>query len=93
MDLLQRVKTSLRITHDALDNEIFDLIAACKVDLAVSGLKDINEANPLLVFCVTAYCKAHFGFDNQDAERLQKTYQAAKQHLVFGEMGGIYGTI
>lgn len=89
MDLLTKIKNSLRVTHSVLDDEVLDLIEACKVDLRISGLKTFDETNALVVFVITVYCKANFGFDNQDADRLMKTYMTAKQHLIFGQMGGV----
>lgn len=40
----------------------------------------INVVDPLIKRAITVYCKAHFGYDDQ-AERLQKSYDALKNHL------------
>lgn len=93
MNLLKMVKDCLRVTHDALDSEIEMLIESCKIDLMVGGLKQFDESNKLACFVVCLYCKANFGYDNADSDRLQKSYMLAKQRLIHGEMGGIYGTV
>lgn len=82
--LLSSVKTALRVTANAFDGEIQDLIDAAKADLIVSGVstsKVNDETDSLIRRAVTIYCKANFGWNNPDAERLQKSYEMLKNHL------------
>lgn len=79
--LLEKVRNSLRITHDQLDEEIIDLIDAAKVDLQISGVKRIIESDPLIIRAVTTYCKANFGLENKDSEKYQRSYDMLKNHL------------
>lgn len=79
--ILNDIKVSLRINTSALDTEITDLIEACKLDLCISGVKVVDESNPLIKRAITVYCKAHFGLDNQDSERYQQSYDLLKSHL------------
>lgn len=82
---LVSIKAALRIgsTTDAYDDEIGDLIAACKLDLAQAGVQASKLASPdaLLKRAITAYCKAHFGWNSPDAERLAASYAMLKSHL------------
>lgn len=81
--LLNDVKDVLRVSGNALDTEIQDLIDAAKVDLQLSGVHPsrIIEADPLIKRAVTVYCKAHFGWDNPEAERFEQSYNMLKAHL------------
>ena len=84
MALLDDVKLALRISNNAFDSEINDLIAAAKADLQLSGVdptKAADDNDPLIKRAVITYVKANFGFDNPDAERLQRAYDMLKAHL------------
>lgn len=72
-----------------LDDEILDLIEACKVDLQISGLKNIDTTNSMVVFAIILYCKANFGYDNPDSDKLQNSYLGVKQKLILGDKGGV----
>lgn len=79
--MLERVKLALRIKSDKLDDEIADLIEACKVDLSLSGVRKIEDTDPLIQQAIKLYCKANFGFDNKDSEKYQKSYNMLKISL------------
>lgn len=79
--MLEKIKSSLRVKSTKLDVEIQDLIEAAKLDLKISGVAKINEADPLIIQAVKTYCKANFGLDNKDSEKYQKSYDMLKQHL------------
>lgn len=83
MAVLDDVKLALRISSTAYDDEVNDLIEAAKLDLEISGVaaEAIVESDPLVKRAVTIYVKANFGWDNPDAERLQRAYDLLKQHL------------
>ena len=84
--MLEEVKSALRISNTAYDNEVQNLIDACKSDLETSGvapsyfLEDNYRA--LIKQAIITYCKAQFGYDNQDATRLNESYELLKQKLV-----------
>lgn len=84
--MLEEVKMALRISNSAYNNEIKNLIDACKSDLETSGvapsyfLEDNYRA--LIKQAIITYCKAQFGYDNQDATRLNDSYELLKQKLV-----------
>lgn len=79
--MLEKVKLALRIKSIKLDEEIEDLIGACKIDLSISGVRKINEEDPLIQRAVIIYCKANFGMDNKESEKYQKSYDLLKQSL------------
>lgn len=82
--LLNKIKNSLRVSGiDFLEEEIKDLIDAAKSDLELSGIKrnKIIDDNPLIIRAITSYCKANFGYDNQEAERFQNSYECIKNHM------------
>lgn len=79
--MLDKVKMSLRIKTDTLNEEIYDLIEACKADLSMSGVKVIDETDALIQRAIITYCKANFGLDNEDSEKYQRSYNSLKEHL------------
>ena len=99
MDFINDVKNYLRISTDALDIEVQDLIDAAVADLKLSGVdpdkiiledvvveeETVTEADPLIRRAVTLYCKAHFGYDNPDHDKLLKSYDMLKNHLTLAD--------
>lgn len=79
--MLEKVKLSLRIKSSKLDDEINDLIEACKIDLSISGVRKIKDEDPIIQRAIIVYCKANFGLDNKDSEKYQKSYDLLKQSL------------
>lgn len=81
MALVDDVRASLRITSEAFDGEINDLISACTHDLDVSGVISTPTDDPLIRRAITLYCKANFGLGNQDAEKYNASYENLKTRL------------
>ncbi len=79
--MLEKVKLSLRIKSNLLDLELSDLIEACKIDLSISGVRKVEETDPIINRAIILYCKANFGLDNKDSEKYQKSYDLLKQSL------------
>ena len=79
--MLEKVKLALRIKSNKLDEEIADLIEACKIDLSLSGVKKIEDTDLLIQQAIKLYCKANFGLDNKDSEKYQKSYEMLKISL------------
>lgn len=79
--MLEKVKNSLRVSGNAFDIEIADLIEAAKLDLEISGVVKVNDTDALIQRAIIVYCKANFGYDNAEAERFQNSYDMLKQHL------------
>lgn len=85
--MLEDVKTVLRISNNAYDAEIEDLIEAAKMDLILSGVHEskIVETDPLIKRAIMVYVKANFGWNNPDAEKLQHSYNMLKIHLALSQ--------
>lgn len=88
MALLDDVKLALRVSSSAFDAEIKDLIEAAKADLKLSGVAEAkaeDENDPLIKRAIIVYCKAHFGYDNSEAERFHWSYDMLKAHLTLSQ--------
>lgn len=88
MSLLESIKVVLRISNTAYDSEINDLIAAAKADLKLAGVlesKINDETDPLIKRAIIVFVKTHFGWNNSDAERLQRSYDMLKSHLTLSK--------
>ncbi len=86
--MLAEIKPALRVTTTEFDTEIQGLIDAAVADLILAGVtpeKAQSTTDPLIKRAVVTYCKAHFGYDNPDADRLVKVYDLLKQHLTLAE--------
>lgn len=91
MALLDDVKKALRISNAEYNTEVQDLIDASKLDLEITGVLDtkIIDTDALVKRAIILYCKAHFGYNNPDADRLVQAYQSLKTHLVLsGDYNG-----
>lgn len=78
--MLEKVKLALRITTDAFDGEIQDLIDAALADLGIAGVTTITETDPLIVRAVTTFCRANFG-QPDDYDKLKYSYDEQKAQL------------
>lgn len=83
---MEEVKTANRITSDdsGLLLELEGLIEAARYDLMITGvspLMAIQDDDPLIKRAIILYTKAHFGYDNKDAERLNHTYLLLRDKL------------
>lgn len=83
MAILDDVKVALRIaaSNTAFDGEVNDLISAATDDLALAGIISNDNTDPLIKRAIITYCKAHYGYDNPDAERFLESYLMLKRHL------------
>ena len=75
--LLAKAKTTLRVTTDAFDDEIKDIIAAGVQDLITRGVivaKDSNgNLNPLVLRALMTYVRFMFG-EPENPERLKASF-------------------
>lgn len=83
MSLFTKIKQRVRLTGNALDIEVQDLIDECKADLVLSGVLEdkVIDTDPLIYRAVSTYCRAYYEGDNVKAERLQSSYESLKAHL------------
>lgn len=65
--ILEKVKTSLRISMNTFDDELNDLIEAAKLDLGIAGVrnadleKGVTPTDALIIRAIVIYCKLYFG--------------------------------
>lgn len=79
--MLEKVKTALRVSGTAFDNEVTDLIAAAKADLEGAGVT-VDDTDPLHQQAIVCFCKSRYGYeDPQQADRFWSAYEAHKVHL------------
>ena len=65
-----------------------DIDAACKLDLQLAGVVNINENDALIIRAVTLFVKAEFNYQNA-ADRYRQSYEALKMSLC---LAGDYNT-
>lgn len=80
--MLEQVKLALRITTDAYDLELQDLISAALGDLGIAGVEIPSETDPLILRAVITYCKVQFGDATEGQwDRLKASYDEQKAQL------------
>ena len=83
MTTLISVKLALRISTDAFDAELTDLINAALLDLGVAGVTNDDTTDALVLRAVITYCKLHFlGLSENEWDRLKKSYDEQKAQLM-----------
>lgn len=88
--LTYKIKAAMRIssTNAVIIEEINDNIAACKLDLQLGGVVNIDEQDALIIRAITLYCKAEFGY-SENSERFRQSYEMLKMSLC---LAGDYNT-
>ena len=84
--LLVKVKNNLRISHNALDDDLSDTVAACLRDLEIYGIQvptpdDPQETDPLILNAIKLYTKAETTDDPTKAAAYRERYNALKSCL------------
>ena len=87
--VLPKIKTSIRIKHTALDDDIADTIRSALDDLSVCGVKipevQDGEIDPLILNAVKLFCKVEYTDDPGKAAEYQRRYDALKSCLMMSE--------
>lgn len=79
-EMLTATKLALRVTTDAFDSELSDLIAAALLDLGIAGVTNQDTTDALVRRAVITYCRMHFG-QPDDYDRLNESYWQQKAQL------------
>lgn len=79
---LNKVKMAMRISTDAFDPEITDLIDAALLDLGIAGANGSNVVltDALTLRAVVTYCRLSFG-SPEEYDRLKKSYDEQKAQM------------
>lgn len=80
MTILAAVKIALRITTDAFDAELTELIEAGQADLRLAGIINLDTSDPLVRRAVITYCRLNFG-QPDDYDRLKASYDEQKRQM------------
>ena len=80
MTMLDKVKMGLRITTNAYNDELTDLIEAAKQDLGIAGVIVPETIDEIVTRAIITYCKMSFGLP-EDADRLKRSYDEQKAQL------------
>lgn len=82
--MLEKVKLALRITTNAYDSELTDLIEAAKIDLGIAGvivpITTDSNIDAIIQRAIVTYCKLNFGEPDQ-YDRLKQCYDEQKAQL------------
>lgn len=78
--MLEKVKLALRITTDAYDDELLDLIEAAQADLGIAGVVLPSDTDALITRATITFCKMSFGLP-EDYDKLKKSYDEQKSQL------------
>ena len=82
--MLEKVKLALRITTNAYDSELTDLIEAAKSDLGIAGvivpITTDSNIDAIIQRAIVTYCKLNFGEPDQ-YDRLKQSYDEQKAQL------------
>lgn len=87
--LLEKAKLTLRITTDAFDGEVSDLLESAIEDLAITGSTiyvernqngEIVDCDPLLRRAILTYVQLHFGAP-EEYDRLKRSYDEQKAQI------------
>lgn len=80
--MLNKIKLALRISTNAFDSEIQNLIDAAILEMNKLGVTASTDdtTDPQIVSAVVAYCKWLFG-NNEDADRWRDIYHVKLSQL------------
>jgi len=78
--MLDKVKMALRITTDAFDDELNDLISAAALDLGIAGVIPDDSTDAIVTRAIITYCKMSFGLP-EDYDKLKASYDEQKAQL------------
>ena len=79
-DMLASAKMALRISTDAFDPEILQLLEAALLDMGVAGVMIPSETDELVRRAAITYVRMHFG-QPDDYDRLKASYDEQKGQL------------
>ena len=80
VEMVEKAKKALRISTDAFDDQIVDLLQSAALDLGIAGV-EIPEVNtPIVQTAEITYVKMHFG-QPDDYDRLKASYDEQKAQL------------
>lgn len=74
MAIIDKVKTSLGITSGSRNADIELAIVAAKKDMAMHGIRVVDENDPKTIQAIILYCRAWYNFQG-DGDRYNQLYE------------------
>lgn len=84
-ELLTKIKTALRISHDKLDEDIQADIDACLADLEVCGVVHADNTDPLIFNAIKLWCRSLYTDDPAKGAQILERYESLKACLMMAE--------
>lgn len=86
MSLIDDVRDSTRTVTTKMDGEIISHVAAALSDMRRAGVReellDPDALHPMVKEAVFLYTKAHYGYDNSEAQRFLDSYTSTVSALL-----------
>lgn len=79
-ELIEKLMRAVRVKSQASEEEVKDLVGACKEDLKIAGVYVTDENDPLCKQAIKLYCKANYGYD-KDSERFRAAYETLRDSM------------
>ena len=79
-EILNDAKTAVRVKSDSSNDEIQDLIDACKRELELAGVYITDEKDPLEKQVIKFYCKGHYGYE-ENTEKFIIAYKSLRDAM------------
>ena len=81
------IKKSLRITSNIFDDDLQEIIDACKIDLQVGGVETVDDTDKLTLQAIKFYCRANFQNGDVNERNLYNArYEQLKSSLALCSM-------
>lgn len=81
-EIVEKVKTDLRITHTALDEDISDTIDSCLADLVICGVNVPDPEDPAVLNLIKLWTRAAYTDDTTKASVYMERYGFMKATLM-----------
>lgn len=78
--LIDSVKSVIRVKTGDSNEEIKDLIEACKKQMELSGVYVKDDEDPLTRQAIKLYCKGHYGYD-ENTEKFLAAYVSLRDSM------------
>lgn len=84
-ETLLKIKTGIRIKHDRLDDDVMGDIDAVLADLALHGIIEPQETDPLIFNAIKLWCRSLYTEDPEKAEMWRQRYVSLRDCLKMAE--------
>lgn len=84
-ETLLKIKTGIRIKHDRLDDDVMGDIDAGLADLALHGIIEPQETDPLIFNAIKLWCRSLYTEDPEKAEMWRQRYVSLRDSLKMAE--------